>query len=214
MENDQKSLKKNIVLNSIKTLMTLVFPLITFPYASRILHVVNIGKVSYAASIASYFILIANLGIVNYSIREGTKIRDNKEKMGKFASEIFSLNIFSSIMSYILFFIVYMMFGQLHEYKWLLLIQSIPVILNAFTLDWIFSVYEDYLYITVRSILVQAISIVLLLMLVHTPGDVYIYSLIMIFSSIGGFTVNYYKARKYCDMKFTLSMDRSRKREI
>ena len=52
------SLKKNGVFNAIKTLMSVLFPLITFPYASRILGPSGIGKVNFASSIVSYFLSI------------------------------------------------------------------------------------------------------------------------------------------------------------
>lgn len=49
-----KSLTLNAILNVIKTLMGVIFPLITFPYASRILLPVGLGKVNFATSIITY----------------------------------------------------------------------------------------------------------------------------------------------------------------
>ena len=66
----KKSMKSNIVLNSIKTAMGFIFPLITFPYVLRVLGTVGIGKVNFSNSIISYFALAASLGVVSYSIRE------------------------------------------------------------------------------------------------------------------------------------------------
>ena len=42
-----KSIKLNALLNIIKTCMSIIFPLITFPYVSRILGVENLGKINY-----------------------------------------------------------------------------------------------------------------------------------------------------------------------
>ena len=39
----QKSISFNLIVNGIKTLMSVLFPLITFPYASRILGASGIG---------------------------------------------------------------------------------------------------------------------------------------------------------------------------
>lgn len=66
-----KSLKINTVLNVIKQLCSVLFPLITIPYVTRILQATNYGKVNFGSSIVSYFTLIAAFGITNYSIREG-----------------------------------------------------------------------------------------------------------------------------------------------
>ena len=75
-----RSLKFNSVVNLIKTILGIIFPLITFPYASRVLGATGIGKVDYANSISNYFILFASLGIATYTIREGAKVRDDKKK--------------------------------------------------------------------------------------------------------------------------------------
>lgn len=76
-----RSLKFNSVVNLIKTILGIIFPLITFPYASRVLGATGIGKVDYANSISNYFILFASLGIATYTIREGAKVRDDKKKV-------------------------------------------------------------------------------------------------------------------------------------
>lgn len=76
MKVKNKSLGVNAVLNAFKSALAILFPLITYPYAFRILHTEGIGKVNYATSIISYFILIASLGISTYAVREGAKYRD------------------------------------------------------------------------------------------------------------------------------------------
>jgi O-antigen/teichoic acid export membrane protein len=83
-----KSLKVNSVINIIKTVLSIIFPLITFPYASRVLGVNGIGRVDYANSISNYFVLFAELGITTYAVREGAKIRENKEQLNQLCSEI------------------------------------------------------------------------------------------------------------------------------
>ncbi|OYS56345.1 hypothetical protein CBF92_00770, partial [Limosilactobacillus reuteri] len=65
-----KSLKVNAFLNSLRSLLSIIFPLITFPYVSRVLSVSGIGKYNFSNSIVSYFTLIAALGISTYAIRE------------------------------------------------------------------------------------------------------------------------------------------------
>ncbi len=76
---------KNTVYNIVKTLSTMVFPLITFPYIARVLGVENLGKINFGNSIVNYFSLIATLGIVVYAIRECSKVRDDKETLSEIA---------------------------------------------------------------------------------------------------------------------------------
>jgi O-antigen/teichoic acid export membrane protein len=96
-----KSLKVNAVVNMAKTVLSLVFPLITFPYVSRVLGVNQMGKYNFANSVISYFLLIAALGISTYAIREGTQYRNNQKAIDEFASEMFSINLVSTVVAYV-----------------------------------------------------------------------------------------------------------------
>ena len=93
-----KSLKLNAFLNSLRGVLNLIFPLITFPYVSRVLSVSGIGKYNFSNSIVSYFVLIAGLGINIYAVREGAKYRDNKEKLNSFANNASILIIGTQIL--------------------------------------------------------------------------------------------------------------------
>ena len=98
----KKSLGVNAILNGVKSIMSILFPLITFPYVSRVLQAENLGKYNFALTFVSYFILLAGLGVSTYAVREGAKYRDDKEVMSKFASEVFTINVASTVVSYFL----------------------------------------------------------------------------------------------------------------
>ena len=68
-EKRNSSLKLNFVMNALLTMTSFIFPLITFPYVSRILLPTGTGKVSFATSVVSYFALFAQMGIPYYGIR-------------------------------------------------------------------------------------------------------------------------------------------------
>ena len=87
-----KSLKINAILNTVRMSLKIIFPLITFPYVARILGTQRLGQINYVQSIINYMVLIADLGISTYAVRECAKIRSNKEKTEMFCNEIFSIN--------------------------------------------------------------------------------------------------------------------------
>ena len=89
----KSSVKKNTIFNIIKTVFGIIYPLITFPYISRVLMAENVGKVDFGNSIVSYFSLIASLGVSTYAIRECSRVRENQDELNKTASQIFSINI-------------------------------------------------------------------------------------------------------------------------
>ena len=199
----EKKLKINVFLNVFKTIMNMCFPLITFPYVSRIIKAENYGKINFASSIISYFLLIAALGISTYAIREGGKIRNDKEKFNKFACEVFTINIIFTIISYALLLILYILWSKLHLYTHLLLIQSLTIIFTTLGVEWIYSIYEDYLYITIRSILFQVLSIVLMFIFVKDINDYIIYASIMVLANVGSNIFNFIHSRKYCNIHLT-----------
>ena len=158
----QKSLKKNSILNVIKTLSSIIFPLITFPYISRVLLPTNVGKVNFGSSFISYFSMIASLGITTYAIRECSAVSNDKEKLGKKSSEIFSINICTTIVAYLLLAITLMTFRKLDVYRTLIIIQSTSILFMTLGADWLNTAMEDFKYITIRTLAFQVLSLILI----------------------------------------------------
>ena len=198
----KKSVTRNAALNTIKTVMSLIFPLITFPYSSRILGTAGIGKYNFASSIITYFTLLACLGISMYAVREGSKYRDDKEKITQFCNEIFSINIYSLIFSYILLILSLVFIPKLHPYVVCILILSFRMILNSFSVNWIYSIFEDFTFITIVTAVMEAAAIAIMLLFVHTPSDLYIYvfSSLLAYSGAGLFMFLY--SGKYIRLRF------------
>ncbi len=200
-----RSLQTNALLNAIKTALSILFPLITYPYAFRILHAENIGKVNNAASIESYFALVAALGFSTYAIREGAKIRENPQQFKTFASDIFTLSVCATVFSLIAEIICLLSIPYLSDYKWLILLQSLTIIFSTIGMDWINSVYEDYLFITVRTIIANIISIICLFIFVRKAEDYYIYAALTVLTQGIICISNVAYCKKYVKVSFSLS---------
>lgn len=69
-----------------------IFPLISYPYVSRILGPAGTGKVAAATSWVSYFNMFAQLGIPTYGIRACAEVRDDKEKLSRTVQELLTIN--------------------------------------------------------------------------------------------------------------------------
>lgn len=197
----QKSLKLNAFFNVIKTITSLIFPLITFPYASRILLAEGIGKVNFSFSIISYFSIIANLGIGTYGIREAAKIRENKILLSKFVYEVLILNLISTFIAYLLLMFSFFLIPKFHEYKPLLLISSSNLLLTTIGISWLYQAVEEYGYITIRTVIFQIVSIVLLFLFVKDKNDYIIYACINVISTVGANIFNIIHAKKYLVFK-------------
>lgn len=203
----EKSIGTNAILNTTKTMVSLLFPLITFPYITRVLLVENLGRVNYADSIVSYFSLIALLGVKTYATREGSQVRNNPYEFQKFFSEIFSITVITTIISYLLLGIMAVGISSLHSYIGVISILSTSIFFTTLGAEWVCSVYEDYVYITIRSIFFQIISLILIFIMVRDINDIYQYAIVLVISSSGANIVNCIYIRKYCKLRFTIHMN-------
>lgn len=197
------SLKKNAVLNMTRTVMSLIFPLITFPYTSRVLGPVYIGRVSFAQSIVSYFSLVAALGINTYAIREAAKLREDKTKLSKFIKEILSINLASTLAAYVLFATAVFAVPSLSDYRKLLCICGASILFTTLGMDYLYTALEEFKYITVRSIAFQFLSLMLLFTLVKNQNDYLKYAAISVVSSVGSNILNFFHARKFVDFRLS-----------
>ena len=202
-----KSIQLNAILNGFKTILTIIFPLITYPYAARLLGASNIGKVDFSNSIVSYFILIAGLGIATYAVREGAYFRNDDEKLSRFSSEVFSINVISTILALILLAIFVVFFKRINTYSDLILIQSIMIIGNLVGVNWLFSIVEDYLYITVRTLIVYILAIILMFVFVRNKDDYLFYAATTVIANAGANFFSFFHARKYVKIRFTLRLN-------
>lgn len=196
-----KSLSKNAVLNCIKTLMSIIFPLITYPYITRVLQPEYLGKINYANSIVSYYSLIAALGVSTYAVREVAKCRNNKEKLNELVNEIFTVNMITTGIAYVLLFLTIGVVAELRTYAFLILILSLSIIFTTLGVDWINSAFEDYFIIAIRSIAIQCINLLLVFLFVKSQDDYYKYAFLMVLTNIVICAWNFIYCRRYVSVK-------------
>ena len=206
MKEKKPSLGINAILNSIRSVMSIIYPLITYPYVTRLLQAENLGKVNFASSLVGYFSLIAVLGITSYAAREGVQYRNSKEKLNQFSSEMFTLNLFTTLVALMALAIVCAYVPKFHEYIGLICIYSTTIIFGAIGLPWLYTIEEDYLYITVKSIVIQGVSLILLFILVRKPDDLYMYAALNAFSNVGSNLFNVVYCKKYINLKICFDL--------
>ena len=202
MENKIHSVKYNFVMNFILTASQIIFPLITFPYVARVLLASGNGKVSFAASVTNYFVMVASLGIPTHGIRACAKVRDDKEKLSKTVHELFVINCVMTAIVVITFLLCVFYIPKFRAEKTLFLINGVGIVLNVFGMNWVYQALEQYDYITVRSIAFKILSIILMFLLVHQPSDYILYGGITVFAGVGSNILNFIRLRKIVSFKY------------
>lgn len=192
---------RNSIYSTVKSLGSLLFPIVSFSYTSRIFLADGKGRISFAGSITSIFTLVAMLGINRYGIRECAKIRDDRNRLSKLFCELLSINTISALFSYFLLFIFIRISSKAGEYKSEILLYSTGIILGVISVDWLYTAVEDYRYLTIRSLSVQLISLIAVVTFVRKKEDIFVYILISVIASGGNNVIAFINARKYVDLR-------------
>lgn len=197
----EKSIKKNFMMNVLLTMSSFIFPLITFPYVSRILGPDGTGKINFVTSFVNYFSMIAQLGIPTYGIRACARVRDDKKELTRVAQELLIINLVTTLISYCALIISFLCIQRFQAEKELYFIISFSIVLSTIGVEWLYKALEQYTYITVRSIVFKFIALVSMFLLIHTKEDYVIYGAITIFAASASNILNFVNVHKYIDLK-------------
>lgn len=201
------SIFKNFLYNSALTISTYLINFLIFPYISRVLGVDNIGLIGYVDNIINYFILFSTLGIQTVGIREIASVKSNKVKVTEVFNNLISFQItaLSIVISIYLIFIFFV--PSLSSYKQFLLVGLGKLLFMPLMIEWLFIGYEDFRYITIRSIIIKILYLVSVFIFVRNKSDVFIYFLLTSLSFCINSIVNIISSHKYLilsDFKFSL----------
>ena len=198
---NKKSLKLNFVMNAILTMSSFIFPLISFPYVSRILLPEGTGKVSFATSLIAYFTMFAQLGIPTYGVRACARVRDDRKALTRTAQELLIINLVMTALSYTALFAALIFVPRLRQERALYLLVSLSMLFTTIGMEWLYKALEQYTYITVRSIVFKLVALVAMFALIHSREDYVIYGGITILASSASSIFNFFHARRFISMR-------------
>lgn len=189
--------RKNFIYSSILTVSNYVFPLITYPYVSRVLGVTNIGICNFVDSIIHYFILFSMMGISATGIREVSASRNNQNKLDATFTSLLLLNSIFTIAAFVILIVLTFSVPKFVEYKLLFFIGAAKLLANAFQFEWLYKGLEDFKYITQRSLLVKSVYVVAVFLFVHKADDYPIYFLLLSLMVVVNATINVLYSKRY-----------------
>lgn len=190
-----RSMAKNYFYNLLLTIANLLFPLLSFPYVSRILGPEGIGKVQFVFSFAQYFALVASIGIPVYGMKEIAKFKDNIEGRSKIFSELIIIYLFSTVLLSLIYLLVIFLLPYFHGDRSMYLGASLLVILGFSYIDWVYTGMEEFKSIALRSVLFKLIGLILLFLFIKGKEDFRNYLFIMIFSFLGNNILSFFLLR-------------------
>ena len=195
------SVKYNFIMNFILTASGIIFPLITFPYVTRVIGMEKFGAVSFVTNVIKFTMIFAQLGIPTYGVRACARVRDDKRKLSQTVQEILFINLIMSAVVTAVFAVLIFTVPAFYNHRVMFLISISTFFLQALGMNWIFQALEQYDYITIRSLFFKVISIILMFILIHQTDDYVIYCAITVFAGFGSNIYNFIRVRKFVSLK-------------
>lgn len=174
---------KNYLYNVGYQVFSIIVPVITTPYISRVLGTSGVGVNAYTNSVIQYFVLAGNIGINLYGNRIIAYQRDNRRKMSQTFWSVEFLRIIAMIIAYA-GFLMFLIVSK--KYRLAYLLQSIQIIAVAFDISWLFMGVEDFKRTVIRNLWVKVLSTISIFLFVKDVSDIYLYIAIIALSSFVG----------------------------
>lgn len=194
-----KNLRKNIVYQISYEVLILVIPFITSPYLARVVGPEGLGKFSYSYTMASYFLLFADLGIKNYGNRLIAQSRDNNNNLKRNFSSLVLLRIILGGLVTILYLLYIHFIAQDNMY---LLIQSFIVISSIFDISWFYFGLEKFQITIIRNLIIKIATVISIFMLVKAETDLWLYCLIMALGTLISQMILWIPLKNYVHFQF------------
>lgn len=197
------SIRKNLFYSVVLTTSNYVFPLLVYPYISRVLGVNGIGICNFADSIINYFVLFSTIGISIIGIREIASVKDNNKELDIVFTSLIVHTIIPTLIACIAFVLAVFYIEKLGEYKEILLIGIGKLLGTAFLLDWFFKGMENFKYITKCTIVIKVLYVISVFAFVKEPEDYLIYFLLTTIMVLVNSLYNIFYCRHFVRIKFS-----------
>ena len=182
---------KNYLYNLSYQILTIILPIITVPYVTRIFTSEDLGNYVFYSSIVNYFSLFAMLGVAVY----GTKQIAAASDVSSTFWNIYAIQFIASLLALIAYVIAVISIPNMGG--------IIPIILGVvlfskmIDISWLFAGKEDFKKITLRNTVVKLSGVISIFTLVKSSEDLYLYAfLIIVFDFLGQF-VMWVPAKKF-----------------
>lgn len=196
------SIKRNILYTSILTTSNYLFPLLVYPYVSRVLGVTNIGLCNFIDNIINYFILISMMGINIIGNRQIATDKANGVSLNPAYSSLLSLNAISTFFALIVLIFCTYSVPILKENQQMMWYGAIRLVGNFMLIEWFYKGLEDFKYITYRTIFIKCLYVVSIFIFVRTEQDYTTYYLLTVLMVAGNALINSVHARKFAKYCF------------
>lgn len=175
------NLKTNIFFQMAYEILALILPIFTSPYIARVIGAEGIGIYSYSYTIASYFVLFADLGIKNYANRLVAQKRDCQAELNRTFTSVFWAHTMVGVIALCVYVIYVLNVSQGQVYA---AIQAILIVGCIFDISWLYFGLERFQLTAGRSCIIKVITVFCVFLFVNSKEDLWKYCVIMAMSTL------------------------------
>ena len=195
--NKASGIKRNFAYSISYQILTIILPLITAPYVTRVLGAKGLGVYSTSQAWAHYFLLFAMLGVNNYGNRAIARVRDNRQETSKTFWEIYIFQLITAVIATAFYWIYCFQFVS--ENRLIYMMQAFYVMSGLLDVNWCCFGMEKFRLTTIRSMAVRLLTAVAVFTLVNSKDDLWLYTFIISFGHIVSTLVVWPFIKKHID---------------
>ena len=205
----KRRILQNVSLNFIIRGITLLFSFLTVMYATRVLQPTAFGRVSFAASIAGYFVMISSLGMPVYAMRTCAEKRDDRKELSRVFNELWSINVVLSVCSIVVLLVLILLVPKLREDGLLLVIYGGGIIFQTMGCEWLFRGLEEFRFLAVSMLICKILSFIGIILFVTSEQQVVQYAVFSVLTTYGSSIICFCALHRHVDLSFHIRVNKS-----
>ncbi|WEV43208.1 oligosaccharide flippase family protein [Lactobacillus sp. ESL0684] len=189
----------NILYNAVYQIFLVLVPLITVPYLSRILGPKTYGIYSNVNNTVQFLMIFCTLSVSYIGMRTISQKRafGNRQQL---TEAFWGLWYFQALAGIATIIIVVTVASFFRIKYWQYLLLMVPYLISAqVDISWFFQGLAEFGRVVLKNTAVKLVSVVLILLWVKQPTDLWKYMLIMSVSTMLGSLVFWFEIHRYVD---------------
>ena len=178
------STKKNVAYNVAYRIFSVLLPVITAPYLSRVVGKAGVGMYSEAWTVSELFCLVGMLGLADYGVRAIAQARDDRERLDRTFSGIWQMQLLVAGTTLLFWFgYVFLIAGEEKTIALHLTMMSVSCLCNF---EWCLMGLDQFKSIALRNTFVKIAAAVSAFIFVKSIDDLWIYGFVWSLATLLG----------------------------
>ncbi len=189
--DDKKALVSNFMYLSILQIASYVFPLLTFPYLTRIIGAENFGKLAFALVVVSYFQTIVDWGFNFSSTRDVARNRNNICELSRIFTNVTWARMMFVILSLCVLLSCIILVPKFNENGLVLIVTFLYIPCQLLFPEWLFQGLERMKYVTLINLFSRFLFTCLVFIVIKSKDDYFLQPVLVLGGQLVAGIVSY-----------------------